>query len=32
MSVKLIAKASKNKKIQQKYKMHAPMIANSKQI
>ena len=32
ISVKLIVKASKNKKMQQKHKLCAPLIANSKQI
>ena len=32
MSVKLVVKASKNKKIQQKHKIHVPLIANFKQI
>ena len=31
-NVKLIVKANKNKKIQQKHKINAPLIANSKQI
>ena len=31
-SVKLIVKAGKDKKIQQKQKIHAPLIANSKQV
>ena len=31
ISGKLIVKASTNKKIQQTHKIHAPLIANSKQ-
>ena len=31
-SVKLIVKAGKDKKIQQKQKINAPLIANSKQV